>query len=81
MHIIVTCPQCSRQLRLPREVLGSTVRCSLCQAVFMTRETADVPGGTIVRDAQGEPTQPLGCHERRFVPDIIADLDQGLADR
>src|SRR5215204_1395965 len=41
MHIVVTCPQCSRQLRLPRETLGRSVRCPLCQSIFLTRETED----------------------------------------
>jgi WD40 repeat protein len=44
MHVIVTCTQCSRQLRLPQEVLGSTVSCPLCKAIFVVRETA---GGKI----------------------------------
>lgn len=37
MHVVVTCCNCSRQLRLPQEVVGSTVRCPLCKTVFMTR--------------------------------------------
>src|SRR6516164_6341163 len=41
MQVTVNCPQCARQLRLPREVLGSLVRCPMCQTSFQTRATAN----------------------------------------
>ena len=41
MHMVVTCCQCTRQLRLPSEVIGTAVRCPLCKATFMTRAISD----------------------------------------
>src|SRR5687767_2091775 len=41
MHVVVTCCGCSRQLRLPKNVIGGTVRCPLCKAVFLTMALDD----------------------------------------
>jgi hypothetical protein len=41
MQMVVPCCQCSRQLRLPREVIGSAVSCPLCKTVFLTRAIDD----------------------------------------
>jgi WD40 repeat protein len=41
MQVHVTCCGCSRQLRLPSEVIGSKVSCPICKAVFVTRARGD----------------------------------------
>jgi hypothetical protein len=45
----VSCPECSRKLRLPREAMGGEVRCPMCQAAFV----AGVAGG-----GRTEPVSP-----------------------
>ncbi len=35
-HVTVSCTGCERQLKLPTEVIGGTVRCPLCQTEFLT---------------------------------------------
>lgn len=39
MPTIVACPSCSRQLRVPDELLGKQVKCPSCQTIF----TAEAP--------------------------------------
>ncbi|MFO0845434.1 MAG: hypothetical protein U0797_24130 [Gemmataceae bacterium] len=41
MAVNVTCCGCSRQLRLPNEVIGSKVSCPICKVVFLTRSRGD----------------------------------------
>ncbi|MGL4551504.1 MAG: hypothetical protein ACRC33_09985, partial [Gemmataceae bacterium] len=38
----VPCPNCSRSLRLPADVIGSSVRCPLCQTTFTAARDGDV---------------------------------------
>lgn len=56
MIIVVACPGCARQLRLPREVLDTTVRCPLCKATFTTTALdGDRAVGIPVRDDSPKP--------------------------
>ncbi len=38
MPVNVSCPDCLRQLKVPEDVLGQSVRCPLCQAVFTAKD-------------------------------------------
>ncbi len=61
MHVVVTCTQCSRQLRLPQDIIGSTVRCPLCHAIFATRGTGDGKAEALPVDAPKPlPPPPAG---------------------
>ena len=35
---ILTCPTCSKSLKIPDELLGKKVKCSACLAVFTAEE-------------------------------------------
>jgi WD40 repeat protein len=64
MQVAVSCPRCGRQLRLPRELLGTTARCPLCRTDFLTRAT----------DNEGAEAIPLGPLEPvPAVPDLGLD--------
>jgi WD40 repeat protein len=69
MHVTVTCPQCDRQLRLPREVVGSTVRCPLCQAVFLTRSTEN-EGAEAVNPARPPAPKPASAVPHMELDDL-----------
>ena len=43
MQVNVSCPDCARQLRLPEEVMGQSVRCPLCKVVFTARNPDAMP--------------------------------------
>ena len=43
MQVNVSCPDCARQLRLPEEVMGQSVRCPLCKVVFTARNPEAKP--------------------------------------
>jgi len=40
MPIQISCPSCAKQLRVPEDLLGKSVRCPNCQNTF----TAEEPG-------------------------------------
>src|SRR5437773_6137619 len=43
MATTATCPQCSRQLRVPDELLGRLVKCPSCSTTFTASTAADEP--------------------------------------
>jgi predicted amidohydrolase YtcJ len=51
------------------------------RAAGVTRDTKDVPGGTIVRDAQGEPTGILKDNALDLVERAIPQMPAEIADR
>ncbi len=51
------------------------------RAAGITRQTADVPGGTIVRDARGEPTGILKDNATRLVERVIPEPSAADRDR
>ncbi len=51
------------------------------RAAGVTRSTADVDGGTIVRDAAGEPTGVLKDNAMGLVDRVVPDAPPALADR
>lgn len=72
MHVVLSCCGCNRQLRLPQEVIGSTVRCPLCQVVFLTRETStgNAEAIPVAEKPTGRPPPPPGR-----VPSLSLDDD------
>src|SRR5437762_2770882 len=72
-QFLVDCPQCSRQLRLPSDVLGKAVKCPLCHTAFDPRETA---GGA----TKGSPLDlPLAPHNSPPPHNPQAAPDRGRA--
>jgi hypothetical protein len=60
MPVATICPQCSRKLRVPDDLLGKKVRCPGCKLVFFARADApDVP----------EPEERVKSSSRRAEPD------------
>ncbi|MPZ18095.1 MAG: amidohydrolase family protein [Luteitalea sp.] len=51
------------------------------RAAGVTRDTPDVPGGTIVRDARGEPTGVLKDNAMRLVTRVVPEPTPEQADR
>src|SRR5947209_5672693 len=52
-ELILNCPQCQRQLRVPGELLGKKVKCPTCEVVF----TAEAPKEELPAAAPGESEQ------------------------
>jgi predicted Zn finger-like uncharacterized protein len=46
MGLIIRCPSCPRQLRVPEELLGQDVKCPSCGAVFKASEDMGQPAPT-----------------------------------
>jgi hypothetical protein len=46
MPEIVSCPTCDRELRVPDELLGQTVRCPKCQGTFTAQVSGQTGSGT-----------------------------------
>jgi hypothetical protein len=66
MSETVSCPECSRKLRLTREALGGEVRCPMCQATFFAR---DAGGGRAEPVAAPDAVRPLSpAWEEEDVP-------------
>jgi len=64
-EIIVSCPQCQRQLRVPEDLLGKKVKCPACAMVF----TADGPGESLRATPLSEVTErPPPAYHAQAVP-------------
>src|SRR5437763_2255520 len=66
MASTTTCPRCSRQLRVPDELLGQLVKCPACSRTFTASAAAEEPPPLPV--AESKPAapvhrQPLDEHE------------------
>lgn len=60
MPEIVSCPQCQRQLRIPDELLGSSVKCPSCGTTFIgtAASAAPQPGAFVDEPNQGRAPAP-----------------------
>jgi hypothetical protein len=70
MHVVVTCCGCSRQLRLPKNVIGGTVRCPLCKAIFLTRALDDDRAAAIPLQEKEKPAPAPPKPEKPEPPKI-----------
>jgi hypothetical protein len=75
MQVVVTCCGCSRQLRLPSEVIGQKGRCPLCKVVFITRSL-----GNDRAEALPVAEAPAKAPQSRDEPDLLP-LDPEAAPR
>ncbi|MBY0231557.1 MAG: WD40 repeat domain-containing protein, partial [Gemmataceae bacterium] len=70
-HLNVSCTGCRRQLRLPSDVVGKTVRCPLCKADFLAVE--DGKGGAqvvpLAQAAGAAPPRPRPAAEDDDIPE------------
>src|SRR5437870_5260016 len=57
MPITISCPSCRRQLRVPDDLLGKTVRCPGCQSTF-TAEDPDAVADVDVIEEEETPRRP-----------------------
>ena len=70
MQVNVSCPDCSRQLKLPQEVLGQFVSCPLCKTIFTAKEPP------------GAPKTPSRAEEEESLPLLtLADDDPPREER
>src|SRR5262245_33664764 len=60
MPLVIPCPSCSRQVRVPEELAGRTVRCPSCEATFTApaRAAEETPAETYL--PQEEPSARRG---------------------
>ncbi len=49
MPILVSCPMCAGQLRIPDELIGRKARCPACQTVFEATAVAEAPPPPVAR--------------------------------
>ena len=59
MAIVVNCPNCGRNLRVPDDLLGKDVKCPACESVFTAAATSSSPG-----EAAAVPERPAAVQER-----------------
>jgi thioredoxin 2 len=91
-NLVITCPQCQTQNRIPAEKLGQTVTCKKCGTTFSTPETvADQP--IVVTDATFEqevlqsPVPVLmdvwapWCGPCRMIAPVVGELAKEFAGR
>jgi predicted Zn finger-like uncharacterized protein len=74
--LIIQCPSCSRELRVPDELLGRTVRCPTCKGTF-TAGQGEQPTGSRPTENEDEPPQ----RERRRPAPPSRDEDYEKAAR
>jgi predicted Zn finger-like uncharacterized protein len=53
MPITISCPSCAKQLRVPENLLGRSVRCPSCQNTFPAEEPAEAPPSEPAGDDAG----------------------------
>jgi hypothetical protein len=69
MPVATICPQCSRKLRVPDDLLGKKVRCPGCKLVFFAQADApDVP----------EPEEGVKSPSRRAAPSRSSEPDERI---
>jgi len=70
MPIVVRCPACQKQLRVPDHLLGQNVRCPSCQEIFLgSVEAEDVPVAPLVAEEElpsGAPRPSIRRREEDF---------------
>src|SRR2546429_590559 len=59
MPITISCPSCRRQLRVPDDLLGKTVRCPGCQSTFTAEDPDAVADVDVIEEEkpQRRPTR------------------------
>jgi hypothetical protein len=85
MPTVITCPGCNRQLRLPDNLVGKTVRCPTCQVEFTANE--DTPAAAELPAHEEEYAPPVGeehvapRRSRRPIDDDEGDYDDNYEER
>jgi predicted Zn finger-like uncharacterized protein len=88
MPIVISCPSCAAQLRVPEDLLGTLVRCPTCQTTFTAAPSGPTATVSPVSDARAglrtEPSEPQRPDEDSFPSSRRFRLDEpfyGRADR
>jgi len=69
MSVLIDCPSCQRQLRVPKEFLGKNVRCPSCSATFRAPEAvAESPRPPVPEAAPVPAPAPAGPEPLLTVP-------------
>jgi len=77
MSVLIDCPSCQRQLRVPKEFLGKNVRCPSCSATFRAPEAvAESPRPPVPEAAPVPAPAPAGPEPLLTVP-LRLELDDG----
>jgi hypothetical protein len=61
--ILITCPDCKKQLKGPAEILGKKVRCKSCGHIFVVKSTPPAAPGTAAPQALPAKAQPTPSAE------------------
>jgi predicted Zn finger-like uncharacterized protein len=69
MPTLIRCSACRKQLRVPDNQLGRTVRCPACQATFIAKAEDDEPTIAAI-DEESEPSERLPGRQGR-VPSLM----------
>ncbi len=77
MPEVISCPQCSRQLRVPEDLLGKRVKCPTCSAVFTAEASAAPPPPAPTRERTDPQEDELPRRAAARDLDLDADEDQG----
>jgi predicted Zn finger-like uncharacterized protein len=63
MPVIINCPSCARQLRVPESLLGKRVKCPSCETTFTAAESGAPPEAVQERAAPREERLPPAPQE------------------
>jgi predicted Zn finger-like uncharacterized protein len=66
MSIIIECPSCQKQLRVPAELIGRQVRCPLCGSVMMAEEAQSSQAGSSIAPVPEPPRDYPSDREERY---------------
>lgn len=65
--ITITCPECDKTLRAPREVLGKKIRCKECGATFSARANRNADDDRDDEDEDDRPARPKKAQPAKAV--------------
>ncbi len=82
MPIQISCPSYARQLRVPDNLIGQTVKCPSCQNVFTAEAAASPPPGEAYRESSAAyQDEPPRRDDEPPRPDRGRDRDDDYDDR
>ena len=70
MADVAECPQCGRQLRVPEELLGRSVKCPACATLFTAGEPSNVTPATPAPIPFRDEPPPIPADDPRYDDDL-----------
>jgi predicted Zn finger-like uncharacterized protein len=80
MPTTVDCPNCSRKLRIPDELLGKKVKCPQCGNAFVASASAPAPQEMEEEEAPAPPPRAAGTPARRAAAPPPAEDEEQYED-